>query len=275
MLDDPKYQELTSFLKKLGKTAVAFSGGVDSTFLLAAAKEAIGDVVGITVDSPALPRRELRDAVSFARSIGVRHVILRFDEIEESVRKNPVRRCYFCKKEEFGNIIKEAERLGYAHVLDGSNADDIGDYRPGMKASRELKVISPLQQIGITKKEVRNFAKALGLSVWDKPAYACLYSRFPYGTEIRKEDLEKVEKAEEFLLDRGFHNVRVRFHGEVARIEVDSQERERLLRDPFDSEITKAFRSFGFRYITVDIQGYRMGSLNESLKGSVSDREKA
>ena len=266
MIDDPKYQKLASSLRDLGNAAVAFSGGVDSTFLLAAAKEALEEnVIGITVDSPALPRRELKDAVFFAEFMGVRHLVLRTDEIEEDVRKNPELRCYFCKKVEFGKIIDEAKRLGYNHVLDGSNADDHKDYRPGMRASRELDVISPLQEIGITKEEVRRFARDMGLSVWDKPAYACLYSRFPYGTEIRKEDLEKVEKAEEFLSDKGFHNVRVRFHGVLARIEVDSTERERLVQSPLDSEIMNTFRSLGFTFVSVDIRGYRMGSLNEGI----------
>ena len=175
-----KYENLTGLIRKLGRVAVAFSGGVDSAFLLAAAREAIGDnAIGITIDSPALPRSELEDAVNLAALVGAKHIIIDSPEIEEEVKQNPVDRCYFCKKIEFGSILEEAERQGIKFVMDGSNVDDKGDYRPGMAAIKELKVLSPLLEVGFTKKEIREESKRLGLPTWDKPAYACLYSRIP------------------------------------------------------------------------------------------------
>lgn len=265
-IHDAKFESLVAHLEKLGKVAVAFSGGVDSSFLMAVAAMTLGDgAVGITVDSPALPRHELEDAGKVAALVGAAHVILHTEEIEEEVRLNPVDRCYFCKKGEFGAIKEEAARRGIWHVLDGSNADDVHDYRPGTKARDEVRVASPLQELAMTKQEIRQFSKALALPTWDKPAYACLFSRIPYGTEIRREDLEKVEKSEKFLMDRGFRTVRVRCHGDLARIEVAPADRMKVLRDPLAGEIAAALKSFGFRFITVDILGYRMGSLNEAI----------
>lgn len=261
-----KYKKLTVFLRGLGRVAVAFSGGVDSSFLLAAAAEALGnDAVGITIDSPALPRSELEDAVKLAAQVGVRHIIIDSPEIEEAVRKNPADRCYHCKKVEFGSILDEAARLGIVYVLDGSNADDTGDYRPGMAAVKELKVVSPLLELGFTKKEIREHSRLLGLPTWDKPAYACLYSRIPYGSEIREEDLQKVEMSEKYLIKNGFRTSRVRCHGDIARIEVEPHDLSRLMEEPLRSAIVKAIKGYGFRYVTVDIEGYRMGSLNEAL----------
>ncbi|MFO7575751.1 MAG: ATP-dependent sacrificial sulfur transferase LarE [Bacteroidales bacterium] len=262
-----KYSELTGFIRKLGRVAVAFSGGVDSSFLLAVATEVLGDdAAGLTIDSPALPRSELEDAVNLAEKIGARHIIIDSPEIEDAVRNNPADRCYHCKKIEFGNIISEAARLGYKYVLDGSNVDDTGDYRPGMAAIRELQVISPLLELGFTKKEIREYSRKMGLPTWDKPAYACLYSRIPYGSEIRKEDLHKIEMSEKFLIKNGFRTSRVRCHGDIARIEVESGEVHKLIEDPFRSTIIKALKEYGFRYVTLDMEGYRMGSLNEALE---------
>ncbi|MEE9914031.1 MAG: ATP-dependent sacrificial sulfur transferase LarE [Deltaproteobacteria bacterium] len=261
-----KYNNLLAALKCLKHAAVAFSGGVDSSFLLAAAKEALGDkAVGITIDSPALPRYELEDAIAIARLVGARHIIVQSDEIESEVKQNPVNRCYFCKKAEFGSIIEKAKSLGIRHVLDGSNADDLMDYRPGMNAIKELKVVSPLLEAGLTKAEIRDLSRELNLPTWDKPAYACLYSRIPYGQEIKLEDLRKVEKGEKFFIDRGFRTVRVRCHGELARIEVAVADRIKLLCEPLASEITQTLKSFGFKFVTLDIQGYRMGSFNETI----------
>ena len=259
-----KYNQLEDYIKNLKGVAVAFSGGVDSTFLLAVAKEALGEnAVGITIDSPALPRYELEDAINLAKHIGVKHVILHSDEIEEQVKSNPVNRCYFCKKIEFGSVKEEAARLGFNYILDGSNADDTNDFRPGMQASKELQVLSPLLELGINKEEIRQFSKALGLSTWDKPAYACLFSRIPYGTEIKREDLIKIEKSEKFLIDKGFRTVRVRCHGDLARVEVAVNERAKLIEEPLCTEISTTLKIFGFSYVTIDIQGYRMGSFNE------------
>jgi pyridinium-3,5-biscarboxylic acid mononucleotide sulfurtransferase len=265
IIDHPKYFLLLENLKKLERIAVAFSGGVDSSFLLAASKIAVGNnAVGITVDSPALPRYELEDAINIANLIDVKHIILKSDEIEEEVSNNPVNRCYFCKKEEFGNIKEEAARLGIPHVLDGSNADDLKDYRPGMKAKEEIQVSSPLLEANITKDEIRQFSKALNLPTWDKPAYACLFSRIPYGQKIKIEDLVKIEKGEKFFIDRGFRTIRVRCHDKLARIEVAPSDIEKLMQEPFKSEIVTALKSFGFHFVTIDLQGYRLGSFNEA-----------
>lgn len=263
-LSDKKYIQLIDYIKSKHKVAVAFSGGVDSTFLLAVAQQALGEnAVGITIDSPALPRYELEDAVNLANSIGAKHIILQSDEIEEQVKSNPVNRCYFCKKIEFGSVKDEAARLGYNFILDGSNADDTNDFRPGMEASKELQVLSPLMELGITKEEIRAYSKELGLATWDKPAYACLFSRIPYGTEIKREDLIKIEKSEKYLIDKGFRTVRVRCHSDLARIEVAVNERAKLIEEPLCTEISTTLKSFGFKYVSIDIQGYRMGSFNE------------
>jgi uncharacterized protein len=266
MIQDLKYNNLLTTLGRLENAAVAFSGGVDSSFLLAVAKEALSDkAVGITIDSPALPRYELEDAIELTRLVGAKHIIVQSDEIESEVKQNPVNRCYFCKKAEFGAVIEKAKSLGIRYVLDGSNADDLMDYRPGMKAIKELQVLSPLLKAGLTKAEIRDLSRELNLPTWDKPAYACLFSRIPYGQEIRLEDLEKVEKGEKFFIDKGFRTVRVRCHGELARIEVAVADRIKLLEEPLASEITKTLKSIGFKYITLDIQGYRMGSFNETI----------
>jgi uncharacterized protein len=266
MIQNPKFDHLLDQLKKLDRAAVAFSGGADSSFLLAASRLALGDkAVGITIDSPALPRYELDDAISIAGMLGVSHIIVKSDTIEEEVKRNPVDRCYLCKKAEFGSVKKTAKDLGIKYVLDGSNVDDLKDYRPGMKAVFELQVLSPLLAAQITKNEIREFSKELKLPTWDKPAYACLFSRIPYGQEIRIEDLEKVEKAEKFFIDRGFRTIRVRCHRDLARIEVTSTDKNKLVMEPLASEITQTLKSYGFIYVTLDIQGYRMGSLNESI----------
>ena len=265
MIDNLKYSSLITYLQKLENVAIAFSGGVDSSFLLAASKEALGDkVVGITIDSPALPRYELEDAISIADKLGVKHVIIRSDEIEEEVKQNPVNRCYFCKKTEFGSVKDEAAKLGIKYVLDGSNADDLKDYRPGMKATSELQVLSPLLDNNITKVEIREFSKELGLPTWDKPAYACLFSRIPYGQEIKPEDLIKVELSEKFFIDKGFRTIRVRCHGDIARIEVLRTDRQKLFEEPLATEITTKLKTIGFKFITIDLEGYRMGSFNAS-----------
>jgi len=272
-IENRKYHTLITYLKKLGKAAVAFSGGVDSTFLLAAAKIAIGDnVVAITVDSPALPRYELDDSIKISKLLKVRHIIIKEGNIEDSVKHNPVDRCYFCKKKEFGSVKAKAAELGIEHVLDGSNADDLHDFRPGMKATRETGVLSPLLDISITKDEIRSFSKSLGLPTWDKPAYACLYSRIPYGHEIKRKDLEKIEKSEKFFIDKGFRNVRVRCHDNLARIEVNPSDSVKLFSDPLRSEITLNLKSFGFDFITVDLLGYRPGSFNEQISSRLRSK---
>lgn len=262
-IQDVKFDGLLAYLNKLGHVAVAFSGGVDSTFLLASARMALGkNVKAIIVDSPALARHELDEARQLAQTIGVDLIELKEEGIEEEIKYNPLNRCYFCKKVEYGSIKEEAARHGIKYVLDGSNKDDLKDVRPGMKARDELMVLSPLQELGFTKEEIRSFSKELGLATWDKQAAACLFSRIPYGQEIKPEDLVKIEKAEKFLLDKGFRTVRVRCHNDLARIEVAPEDRDKLLADPLSTEVSKNLKSFGFRFVTIDLQGYRMGSFN-------------
>jgi uncharacterized protein len=274
-IENKKYTDLIGFLKKLRKVAIAFSGGVDSTFLLAAAKDALGDnVVAVTVDSPALPRYELEDAIKITDLLKVRHLIIKQEGVEDSLKQNPVNRCYLCKKTEFGSVKIKAAELDLEHVLDGSNADDLHDFRPGMKATREVGVVSPLLKFGITKDEIRSFSKSLGLPTWDKPAYACLFSRIPYGQEIKKEDLEKIEKSEKFLIDKGFKNVRVRCHGNLARIEVTPSDCIKLFKEPLRSEIELNLKTFGFDFITVDLLGYRTGSFNENIPSDLKSNLK-
>ena len=263
---DEKFKSLTDYIKNLENVAIAFSGGVDSTFLLAVARQAVGDnAIGITIDSPALPRYELDDAKHLAQIIGVKLIIVVSNEIEDEVRQNPADRCYFCKKIEFGNVIAEAARDGIKYILDGSNADDVNDFRPGTKAIDELQVLSPLKTLGFTKNEIRKYSKQMGLPTWDKPAYACLFSRIPYGTAIKEEDLVKIEKSEKYLIDKGFRTVRVRCHDKLARIEVAADQRIQIMSEPLAGEVSAALRSFGFDFVTVDILGYRMGSFNETL----------
>ena len=265
-IKNKKFENLIDYLKKLEKVAVAFSGGVDSSFLLAAAKIALNkNVVAITVDSPALPRYELDDSIQTAKLLDVKHIVIKAEGVEETIRHNPVDRCYFCKKIEFGTIKERASEIGIRFVLDGSNVDDLKDYRPGMKATKEIKVLSPLLEIGITKDEIRSFSRSLGLPSWNKPAYACLYSRIPYGKEIKIEDLAKVERSEKFLITRGFRSVRVRCHDNLARIEVNSEDSVKLFCEPLRSEIAATLKSFGFDFITVDLLGYRLGSFNEII----------
>lgn len=268
-----KYNDLLASIKKLGKAAIAFSGGVDSTFLLAAAKKAIGDnVVAITVESPALPRYELQDTIKIAKLLKVRHFIIKVKNVEANIKHNPFNRCYLCKKTEFGSVKAKAVELGIKHVLDGTNADDMRDFRPGMKATQEMGVLSPLLKIGITKDDIRSFSKSLGLPTWNKPAYACLYSRIPYGQEIKIEDLEKIEKSEKYLIDKGFKNVRVRCHGNLARIETDPSEFKKIFTDPLRSEVASRLKSYGFDFITVDLIGYRTGSFNEQLSSTLKSK---
>lgn len=260
-----KYNRLLENLKSRGNICVAFSGGVDSTFLLKAAKIALGDnVIAITVTSSMCPDRELEEAKSFCREIGVKHILLEADEysVPEFV-ENGKERCYFCKKGIFTKVKAVAEENGFTYVADGSNKDDDNDYRPGMRALRELGVISPLKEAALTKKEIREFSKELNLPTWKKPSMACLASRIPYGKKITKEKLKKVELAEEFLLSKGFKQFRVRYYDELAKIEVLEEEISKII--SISQEIISKFKEIGFTYITIDLEGFRTGSMNEIL----------
>lgn len=271
-----KYEQLKENLRALGSVAVAFSGGVDSTFLLKAAKEALGEkAVAITACSAAFPKREAKEAGDFCESEGVRQLIYEFDEMAvEGFAQNPPDRCYLCKRGLFENILRIAGENGIAYVAEGSNLDDDGDYRPGHRAIAELGIKSPLREAGLTKAEIRALSKELSLPTWDKPSYACLASRFVYGETITREKLGMVEQAEQLLLDRGFRQFRVRVHGNLARIEVLPEELDRLLEQELRREITERFREIGFAYVTADLAGYRMGSMNEVL-GEVEGEKKS
>ncbi len=262
-----KLEVLKNNLKSLGSLAVAFSGGVDSSFLLKVASDVLGEnVLAVTARSSTFPEREYNEAVEFVKQYGIRHQTIVSEELEvEGFSDNPKNRCYLCKSELFAKIIDIAKENNIEYVTEGSNQDDLGDYRPGLQAIEELKVVSPLREAGLTKAEIRILSKELGLKTWNKPSFACLSSRFPYGEKITKEKLEMVDKAEQFLLDLDFKQVRVRHHGEVARIEVNEEEIVRLLDKEIRHKIQQRFKEIGFAYAALDLRGYRTGSMNETL----------
>ncbi|WP_050608360.1 ATP-dependent sacrificial sulfur transferase LarE [Clostridium niameyense] len=258
-----KYKELITYLKNLKSVAVAFSGGVDSTLLLKACKEALGDnAIAVTVASPYVPKWEIEEAKELVKEMGIKSFFIEVPILEE-IRSNPENRCYLCKKAIFNKIKLLAKENGVEYVVDGTNADDIKDYRPGLKALRELEIKSPFLENSITKEEVRAFSKELGLKTWNKPAYACLLSRIPYNQNIDENDLNRVEKSELYLMNLGFKGVRVRSHGDLARIEVQKNDREKLIDGNILDNISIELKRLGFKYVTLDLEGYKMGSLNE------------
>lgn len=265
MINDSKYQALIEYLRKLERVVLAFSGGVDSTFLLRAATEALGDnLKAVTILSPYIPKWEIAEARELAHELGVKYEIIEAPLID-AIKFNPDNRCYLCKTAVFTMIQELAAREGYPYVIDGTNFDDIQDYRPGLKALAELGVRSPLKDCELTKAEIRGYSKDLGLPTWDKPPYACLLTRIPYGEELKVEDFAKIEKAEKYMMDLGFRAIRVRCHGNLARIEVDRKDRARLLDEVLLDTISLKLKEFGFRYVAVDAEGYRTGSLNEAI----------
>ena len=262
-----KLASLEDYLKSLGSLAVGFSGGTDSSFLLAVAKDVLGDrVIAVTAADPSVPEREVNEAEAFCRKRGIKHIICRVDPFkDDGYRHNSPDRCYFCKRGIFTEIKKIADANGIEFVAEGSNMDDVGDYRPGLRAVAELSVKCPLREAGLYKSDIRLLSKAMGLPTWSKPAYACLASRFVYGEEITEEKLRMIDRAEQFLIERGFPEERVRIHGKMARIEVPPEDIPRLAEPGIREEVYNEFRKIGFMFVALDMKGYIMGSMNATI----------
>ncbi len=264
---EKKYENLKKDLKSMGRILVAFSGGVDSTFLLKVAKDVVGDnVLAVIASSATYPEREQREAIRFADDLGVRYKVIHTKELDDpNFRDNPPERCYFCKKELFSRLKEIAGEENIPFVCDGSNFEDTFDYRPGGKAAAELDVRSPLKDAGLEKSEIRILSKRLGLPTWNKPAMACLSSRFPYFTRIEMESLRQIDAAEEYLKNMGFMQVRVRHHGPIARIEISPQDFPRMIEGEARTAIVENLKKLGYQYVAIDLAGYRTGSMNEPI----------
>lgn len=261
-------QKLKEILYEMRSVLIAYSGGVDSAFLLKIAKDVLKDkLLAVTAESLTYPLQEIEQAKKIASHFGVRHLIIATDELSNpEFIKNPIERCYWCKKELFSKLTALAKENSLNYVLDGSNYDDIKDFRPGKKAAAELGIRSPLQEAGLGKEEIRNISKELGLSTWNKPQFACLASRFPYGTTITKDNLTMVNYAEEFVRSLGIKQVRVRHYNHTARIEILPNDISAICRQEMRNKIISKFKELGYNYITIDLEGYRPGSMNEILK---------
>ncbi len=262
-----KYDKLIDYFKELGSVAIAFSSGVDSTFMLYAAHAALGDAcIAVTASSCSFPKRELNEASDYCKKMGIRHFVVESEELEiEGFSHNPTNRCYLCKHELFEKIIKIAKDNCIVYVAEGSNLDDNGDYRPGLQAVAELGVKSPLRDCDFSKAEIRAMSEELQIPTYNKQSFACLSSRFPYGELISKEKLEMVDKAEQLLLDMGFHQLRVRIHDKMARIELLPEEFPKFMEEKTRLKVYEAFKEYGFTYVSLDIVGYRTGSMNETI----------
>jgi uncharacterized protein len=272
---DDGHTRLIRYLKELGSALVAFSGGTDSALLLRCAVDVLGEgVKAVTIVTPYMLSDEIEEAASLAREMGARHEALHLP-VMEGMRYNPENRCYICKRAIFSALKEIAAARGYAHVLDGTNTDDMGQYRPGLKALSELKVRSPLRDCGLSKGDVRNLSRELGLSTWNRPSNACLLSRIPYGAELREEDFRKIELAEKRLKELGFRQVRVRCHGPLASIELGKDEMHRLADEKLRQHISAKIKEAGFRLITVDLRGYRSGSMDEEITSGEMETEKS
>jgi uncharacterized protein len=262
-----KLEALRAIFAPMERVIVAFSGGVDSTFVLRVAHDTIGErVLALTTTSPTMPQQDRDTALEMARVIGARHLVVESNELEiPGYAANPINRCYLCKSNLFTICEAKAAELGIDHIVDGLNLDDLGDYRPGIKAATERRVRHPLVEAKLAKAEIRELSRAMGLETWDRPASPCLSSRFPYGTGITPEGLRKVEAGETLLHSLGFRVARVRYHGEVARLELECSEIARVFEPDIRDTVDREFRKLGFRFVTIDLRGFRSGSLNEGI----------
>jgi pyridinium-3,5-biscarboxylic acid mononucleotide sulfurtransferase len=263
-----KKKRFEEAMRSMGKVLIAYSGGVDSTLLLKVALDVLGPerVLAVTALSPLFPERELEGAKRTARALGARHILIESDELEiPEFVQNPPDHCYYCKRKLFGELRQLGAKEGFAEIVEGSTADDLKDHRPGRRAVGELGIRSPLMEAGLSKPEIREWSKSLGLPTWDKPSFACLASRFPYGDEISREALAKIDAAEAFLVGEGFRQVRVRHHGNLARIEVYPEEIERFLDRAMRERVVGRLKEIGYVYVAVDLKGFRSGSMNEML----------
>jgi uncharacterized protein len=270
MINPEKYDMLMHWFSRLENAAVAFSGGVDSTFVLASAKKALGEkVLALTVKTPYIPDWELDEAIAYCKENGIKHRIINAEIIPEIIY-NPENRCYLCKRFVFTVLKKEAQLEGFNHLLDGTNADDSGVYRPGLAALRELGIKSPLLENGITKTEVRHFSAEMGLPTAEKPSYACLLTRLPYNYEVKPNELRRVEKAELYLSSLGFGASRVRNHGNIARIELEKDRIAEFVSSREATKLVSYFHELGYEFVTIDLEGYRSGSFDKSFNHALS-----
>ncbi len=270
-----KHQHLQNLLKKMGRVLVAFSGGVDSTLLLKVARDVLNDeVLAVTALSETTPHHERKDAIDLAKALGAKHLQVQTHELKlPEFVKNPENKCYICKKDRFGGLMEIAKKKGYPYVIDGGNQDDHRDYRPGIMAIQELGVRSPLSEAQLSKKEIRILSKQLNLPTWDKPSYACLASRIPYHSPITTEKLSQVEAGEEFLRELGLSGqIRVRNHKEIVRLEIEPNDIPRFMQFAMRKRVTEFFKGLGFKYITLDLEGYNMGSLNRVITAAQKER---
>jgi len=265
---EKKLSNLKNYLRSIDSAIIAFSGGVDSTFLLKIASDILKDkVMAVTAKSPTFTQTELKDSKTIAQELKVKQVIIETGELQnKSFTANDKERCYYCKNELLGLISKYAKKNNFNYIFDGSNYEDVNDYRPGAKAVKKWGVLSPLKEAGLAKEEIRTASKALGLSTWDKPAAACLASRIPYGTKITEDLLQKISSAESVLKKLGFRQVRVRHHGNIARIELLTHDIHKILNSKIKNTVIKSLKKLGYIYITLDIEGYTTGSMNKTLK---------
>lgn len=265
---DAKFEKLVSALGETNGVLVAFSAGVDSTFLLKVAHMALGErAIALTASSPTAPPGELEAAKDFTKELGCRHIIVDSNELANpSFAQNPSNRCFFCKDELYRICRSQAEQSGVTTIVDGTNLDDLKDHRPGLQAANQWGIRHPLVEVEMTKQEIRGYSQQLGLATWDKPSSPCLSSRFPYGTEINLERLNRVAACESFMKELRFREFRVRYHGDLARIEVAQNEFDRLFEKETRDAVVQKFKAAGFNYVSLDLQGYRTGSMNEALR---------